>query len=268
MEPPRNTKRKRERKREQEPPLSVAQQNWINRVRSANGDYRVWMLSPKRAASPINIDSVFALHTIMWASSEAEHKAYMKNSLHPNDCEMMVLQQDNRSVYITWKSMDQSETKNINIPASRILLENNLIDPPVVEVNRKDLIRYTHCFPSDHVIFHQTINNKLVSYDKKQFLSDWGFMYPRNEKMAYKVLAQTRYQHFSQPLTEFEETATMNDFVKIIIEQYMGKQVGPSSHWDQAQLAVLGAAMLMMYQRDWHTSSDQPRISYVGRMLR
>lgn len=218
-------------------------------------------MSPKQVVSPLRISDIHKIKTLMWAGGEQELVDYFKWSLHPNDCDMRVLEdkKNNRCVYMNWKSMNQSQVMNINVPASRILVENSMVDPPMIGIGESDLLRYTHIFPSDHVVFHQTVNGELHDYPKSLFLSDWKYMFPQERMPAYRRLAQDRYSHYSQALVEFEHTGKLNSLVKTIIKEYMGKQVGPCTHWDQAQLAVLGAALCKLYQRDWDCAHETPR---------
>jgi hypothetical protein len=223
--------------------------------------HNVWILSPSQVVSCIKIKDIYSIKELMWASTKAEMNDYFKWCLHPNDCDNRVLQTTDRYVYMTWKALDQSMQKNINIPASRILMENMMISPPMISRLTDDLTVYTHCFPSDHVVFHMTdINGQLVNYSKKQFMIDWKYMFPEDSIPAYRKLADTRYKHASQALLEYENTGQLNDLVKAIIVEYMGKKVGPCSHWDHAQLAVLGAAMVHMYRRNWDMSHITPRV--------
>jgi hypothetical protein len=195
----------------------------------------------------------------MWASDQQELDDYYKWSLDPCDCESLLLEQGTRRVFITWKALDQSTIKNINIPASRILLENAMLDAPMVQMMPENLTQYTHLFPSDHVVFHQTIDGRFTSYSRYQLTRDWRFFFPNEEMPAYRYLATYRYSHFSQALEEYEKTGTMNEFMKIIITQYMKKSVGPCGNWNLAQLAVLGAAVCLMYPRDWDVSHLFPK---------
>lgn len=240
---------------------------WRDRLvkHSTDSGHNVWILSPKQVVSSIRINSVNSIKQLMWASTKAELDDYFKWCLSPNDCENRVLQTEHRHVYMNWKALDQSATKNINIPASRILLENTMISPPMISRMTRDLTTYTHCFPSDHVVFHMTdIDGKLQDYTEKQFMFDWKYMFPVDPTPAYRRLASQRYTHASQALMEYEQTGQLNELVSAIIVHYMGKNVGPCSHWDQAQLAVLGAAMVHMYRRDWDMSHIAPRVSRLN----
>lgn len=259
---PQTQQRQRPQKQEKLSPQHV---QWLKRAREAHaqGGFQVIVMTPKQVVNPMIVSSVHHIKTLMWAHDETEIASYYKWSLHPQDCEYRILEAGRRHVYMCWKPLNISESKNINIPASRILLENNMIEPPIIEIDETDLMRYTHCFPADQVIFHQTIDDVLTEYTMKQFMADWPFMFPKEAAPAYRRLASERYQHYSQALTEYEHTSRNNPLVKSIITQYMGKRVGPVSHWDQAQLAVLGAAMLHMYKRDWDLASSPPRVTRV-----
>jgi hypothetical protein len=218
------------------------------------------MLTPKQCLTPVSVSGMDKIQQLMWSNDDKEFTDYCKWSLDPCDCEQRVLVQGNRCVYMTWKALDQTSIKNVNIVASRILLENNMLDPPTIENVQSDLLNYTHIFPSDHVVFHQTIDDQIVSYSRDKLTQDWEHMFSRSLP-AYRKLAGERYHHYSQALMEFENTGTMNKFVISIITYYLGKQVGPVGHWNQAQLAILGAAMLLLYTRDWNLASELPRFT-------
>jgi hypothetical protein len=237
---------------------------WSNRIKHAQGKFGIWMLTPKNTLTQAFVQRIDQIKMLMWAENEKELLDYLKWSLDPEDCDYRVLECNMRNgkkrcVYMAWKALDQSQEKNINIPATRILLENGMIDAPMIETMQEDLMRYTHIFPSDHCIFYQTVNEQLVSYPRIQILNDWYYFFPREIMPAYRRLASERYHHYSQALTEFENTGSINSFVKMIITHYMGRKVGPVQTWNLAQLAVLGAAMLLMYEKEWNFAITLPR---------
>lgn len=245
------------------PGLSRAHRDWITRVNNNTNSTgcTVWMVSPKQVATPVRIDNESAIRELMWASYESELCEYDKVRCSPSDIEYCVVDDYPRKVYMNYKSMKVTAQRNINVPASRILVENSMIQPPKVDKCQRDLGLYLNCFPSDHVVFHQQYGKDLVDYPYTVFCSDWKRMFPRERMPAYRNLALNRYQHYSQALMEFAQTGTQSPLVKYIIQTIMGKRVGPVSHWDQAQTAILGAALLHMYPRDWEASTETPRIS-------
>jgi hypothetical protein len=222
------------------------------------------MLGAKQIATPISIWSMDLIDSLVWAENKEELDEYFKWSLHPCDCEKLVLDRisnafGNRKVYMTYKTLQYSSVKSINIPATRILLDNNMMEPPTIEYQTSDLMIYTYCMPSDHVIFHQTIDGKFTDYTYEQFTSDWSLMFNKTPK--YKQLAHQRYKHYGQALTEFEFTGQMNSLVVSLIEHYLKKRVGPCSHWTEAQMLVLGAALYMLYSKQWDAALSTPSVA-------
>lgn len=237
---------------------------WRNRVAAAtahkyHNKRTVWLLTPKRSLVPVVIKDISCIRTLMFASDERELLDYYKWSLDPLDCDQRIFEHNNRAVYMAWKALDQSTDKNINIPATRILVHHQMVDPPAIEIVQDDLLNYTHCFPSDHVVLYNVVHGKLVDYPIRQLQADWVHM-TNSGPHAYRVLAKNRYQHFSQALAEYEQTGAVNGFVTLIINKYLRTRVGGVLVWNAAQITVLAAAVYMMCTRDWDDTIHFPRV--------
>ena len=238
--------------------MSMAQKQWVHRIRQVAGAYGVCILSPKQVLSRATVDDADDIKKLMWAETEREFSDYCKWAPSPNDCDSRVLQTSRRSVYMTYKCMDQSEEKNINIPASRILIERGILEPAMLEPRRQHTISVTYACPSDHVVFHQTLDGKLIDYPHSQFFIDWPRMFLK-KYVPYRELTALRYTHYSQALKEYDTADTRSQLTKFIIQRVMRVHVGPLSHWTRAQLAILGSALSLMYKRDWDYCSRLPR---------
>jgi hypothetical protein len=234
---------------------------WRNRCRAAANarvKVTVWMLTPKCSLVRAYVKDLHHVRSLMFASDEKELTDYYKWSLDPIDCDQVILKYPDRTVYMAWKALDQSSDKNINIPATRILLDYNMLEPPSILNNQPNLMNYTHVFPSDHVVLYQTSpDGDPCHYTQQQLTYDWEIIFKRQRVRPYMQLAG-RYQHFSQALVEYEQTGSMNPLVRMIISQYLRRPAGPVDTWDQAQMALLGAAMYMMYKDDWQDCTRLP----------
>jgi len=229
-------------------------QDWKDRAHSIHlrGTHLVHLLSTKCVLTAIRVEHVTDIPALMWTDNANERTEYMKWSMHPSDCDNLILRDGNRCVYMNYKSTEQSSSQNVNIPATRLLLERGTVDPPMI-VDGTSAIDYTGIFPCDHVVLHQTINGRLCDYDLTQVTTDWQSMFtvPLSRQPYYR-LATRRYVHFSQALAEYQYTDTMDGLVEHIIAAYVRQRVGPVSAWDACQLAVLGAAMYLMHRNTWH----------------
>lgn len=248
----------------------TAEQAWKARVLHAESPTGslVWIMTAC-GVTPLRVSGTAQLKSLMWADNRNELTNYIAHSLDPDDCENRVLETESRHVYMTWKTLRESHgKKHINIPASRILVESYKLEPPLININMgaEDLTQYYNCFPSSHVVFHQTTSDgKMIDYDKKQFMFDWPHLTRLRQragtKAAYQVLAEKRYECASQALAEFEHTVTKSALMNGIITQYLKKRAGPCSHKIEAQIAILGAAMLHSYPKQWAKACDLPNFT-------
>lgn len=269
--------RKRKRSRydaeRKEPAVPPSLAEWRARLRKIaakrRGGITVWLLNAKGCVSPFLVSDHDDLKDLMFAADSEELRNYKRATSHVFDCDHLVLKTGpNRKVYMISKPMSMSRDANLNVPASRILLEGFNIEPPMIELDRDNMFDYFDCLPSDHVVLCTSTNyDTLSEYSYAELMRDWPYLFPQTwafreqpQLVPYRRLIAERYtQGPKQALTEYERMGKRNALVDGIIKEYLKLDVGPISHWDKAQLLVLGAACAMKYQRDWDPAHTKPR---------
>jgi hypothetical protein len=247
--------------------LSVAAAQWLSRLRRHAADPKskgAFLLNPKGNLVPVQLSDENEVSELLWHNSEKEMMDFKRWSLHPVDCEYALTFGGNNHYYVfmSWRPMEQSESKNINIPAARLLLEHRRMDPPIIQTDLMDHTQLLGCLPSEHVVLFAVDRRtrKLIQYTKDMVHSDWSSLVRNSRHVKSYERLLPRYQHGLQALVEYRQTGRMNVFTRWVIEEITGCQVGKVSHWDNAQLTVLAAAVCLLYPVEWKRTTDLPRI--------
>lgn len=249
----------------------VAGDRWRARIRAARGNMGVWLLTPARELLQVYVRDLSCLPSLLYSESPEEQEAQRRHLLHPGDCDYRLLGgAAGRAVSVLWcpasvAAAHRPQKPGLNVTATRLLLEHGLIEPPPVHGDPAlgAPIEHLDCCPEGPVVLFQTHDGKLVNYGPEQLRDDWTRAYFAPAALhcpatAYRRLAAERYRHHSQPLAEYEKTYCRTPFLCEVTARYVG-MVGPSSHWDRAQMVVLGAALLLVYRREWDDASRMPR---------
>jgi hypothetical protein len=255
--------------------LSVPASQWLARLRrhaSNPGAKSAFLLNPKGNLVPVKLADEHDVSELLWHNSQQEMVDFKRWSMHPLDCDYALAiggLHNTRDpvqeyyIYICWRPMEQSETKNINIPAARLLLEHRCMDPPIIQTDSTDShAQLLGSLPSEHVVLFAVdrLTEKLIHYTKEMVRSDWPSLVRNSSHVkSYERLAP-RYTHGLQALVEYRQTGRMNVFTRWVIEEISGCQVGRVSHWDNAQLTVFAVAVSMLYSVEWKRTTDLPRI--------
>ena len=192
------------------------------------------------------------LKSLLWTTDEDELRDWYDFGLSVHDCEYLIHKDnDNRCVYMLWKSMNRSVDKNINIPASRILIEKHLIEPPSTNP--------LNSMPSDHVILHMTVNGRLESYPFDQLHSDWSMFFDIHTDTVCRDLATTRYTTAHHALEDYKNTNTRSRLVFYLINKYIGVNFTCTpTRWDTVQRYIIGCAVSLLFPGAWTTATEIP----------
>jgi hypothetical protein len=251
--------------------LDAWQQRLKEVARRRKGGTKVWILNAKGYVSDFLVGGADDIKDLMWAGTAQELSDYRSASKYVFDCDHCLLNTGGgRSVYMVWKPMALSKDKNINIIAARILLENYLVEPPTIDRHGM-LTDYFECLPSDHVVLCSSRGNQLSEYSFEELMRDWPFLFPQSAPMCkkpasvpFRRLIKERYPDGAiQALGDYEQTGAHSQTVRGIIQSYLRLPVGPASHWDRAQVAVLTAACALQFERDWKDATRQPRYTAI-----
>jgi hypothetical protein len=214
----------------------------------------------------MQINKPTAARHLLWANSEEEMSRGVRWSLHPLDADYRVLRTPHHTVYMAYNPINISDESNINVAAGRILLEQQRLDPPVINRHHPDgLAQYYRCLPAEHVVLFAMKTHKpdvMCDYTRSMVSDDWALLMKQNipaELKPYNRIIRDRYSDASQPLTEYEQTHRITPLVQSIIGYYLRIRHGAADSWDKAQLLLLTAAMRLQFTRDWCYGDSEPR---------
>ena len=219
---------------------------WSNRIQVANtGAHSVWLLSPTGTVTRVKVSTSKMLKGLIWTTDEDELHEWYNFGLSVYDCDYLIHRDnDGRCIYMLWKSMDRSVDKNINIPASRILIEKHLIEPPGANP--------LNSLPSDHVVLHMTVNGEMESYPFDQLHSDWLMFFDKHTGDVCRDLAMNRYPTAKHALEDYKNTNTRSLLVLYLINKYIGGNFTCTpTRWDTVQRYMLGCAISLLFTDAW-----------------
>jgi hypothetical protein len=181
---------------------------------------------------------------------------FITTNIPVGDVDALLFRDKVKSVYM---SLCTRQGNGINLLATRIALEANILDVPQIDVDTPNLNLYLRQLPQAGILYAMKGKN-LINYNINNLKRDWKRLFPENP--LYMALMR-RYHTPRQALTEFHFSDT-SQLVPALQMKLYGKITAYSN--ECILRAIYGAAIAKSYP-DFFNGKNPPMLiaKHVGK---
>ncbi len=173
------------------------------------------------------------------------------------------MRSDNTGIYLHYCEGGRDDATNV--AASRILLDQLLLDPPLSWQARDRNGEWVwNALPSGPAVLYRMNSgtDKLLDYAPEQLLYDWPLLFVRN--CPYVSLAKHRYAKAQDAVDDYPRIARGHSQLEKLAREYLLEDVpgvATAGQVERMQISVLAAAVFMWFGSDaWSRLSQTPEL--------